>query len=752
MKYIRTAFIGLCKKGVGRMIALLFIILTVCNAVMAQYTPGPHRMVGAGEIPIDRPGFYGEQGATYVLTKDIVSERSGVFLGNDVTLDLNGYTLTFAGGDYNHIPNSGFEKGTDHWDLSKAPGAKVKNTRDVHIFIGDKLLSLEKGDEVVSEYVHLPLSDRSYYAMCGITGHHFRDMKGDLANEMKISLFVEDEKGNTIEVVTEYQDGSKVSAPVEKKSPRLGGGFIVAHLNGLPSGNYRIRIKADTDCLIDEVDIRPAMDVGVGIVEQTHPYGHYDHLYEIRHSAFFDYTADASTGRPISEIPIVEGKGTVTIKNGIIKSGVKGVQSWGIQSTAKETKVIIDNVKVINQGINAIAVDVPQALITKCTFEVDNPFLINRHGAQFYAVDLRGEAPSEVSYSEFIGGQGCLVFKGKYSSIHNNYFVNKQMVTNHYSIMAIGDSSFIFENRIEPEIGSGIEVYVHRGMEIFNNTFKIESSPPTCEYGSEEYSVAAIRIADYRAEPGSPRRAADNKVYNNKMYITARDFPEFEDYTPMAWAFFYSASGGDNYIFGNEIYVDHQDPDSKADAAAFYICGGPKGFGGQFFNNRIHTNVPAAWVATRYGGTAHTEIYNNTIIRSPDAPENLKPYRMGWRNCKSCYAENVVFRSNTFEGMDFGIEMTDQNHSYEVFHTLEVLVTNGSGARMPDKLISIKNNSGKILKEGRTNEQGTWEVELQEYYFREGEKVSKNPYLVTCENVSQQIDIHQNQTIKIKIK
>ena len=61
-----------------------------------------------------------------------------------------------------------------------------------------------------------------------------------------------------------------------------------------------------------------------------------------------------------------------------------------------------------------------------------------------------------------------------------------------YSIMAMGDSTKIFENRIEPEIGSGIEIYVHRGIEIFNNTFKIKTSPPTCEYGHEEYSTAAV--------------------------------------------------------------------------------------------------------------------------------------------------------------------------------------------------------------------------------------------------------------------
>lgn len=66
----------------------------------------------------------------------------------------------------------------------------------------------------------------------------------------------------------------------------------------------------------------------------------------------------------------------------------------------------------------------------------------------------------------------------------------------------------------------------------------------------------------------------------------------------MAWALFYSASGGENYIFKNQITIDHQGIHTQAEAAAFYICGGPEGFGGDFSRNTIHSNVPAAWVAT----------------------------------------------------------------------------------------------------------------------------------------------------------
>ncbi len=537
---------------------------------MFEKNPAMAGDLQSNTIFVDAPGNYGKPGTTYVLTKDITAEKSAIFLGKDVTFDLNGHTITFAGGNYEHVPNYGFEEGISGWDISKAPGAKVVNTAEVHAFIGDKILSLEKGDEIASPYINLPVANRSYFAMCGVTGRYYHDMGGDLNNDMKISIYVDDEQGNEVRCLNQYGDSTMVGCPVINRSARLGGGFVFAHLTNLPAGKYRIRVKAETDCLVDQIDIRPAFDVGIGIVENTHPYGHYDHFYEIVHSAFYDYTEDFSNGTPVAEIPGVEGKGTVTIKNGTIKSGTRGIASWGIQSTAEDVRIILDSVTIINEGINATAVDVPHATITNCTFKVENPFIINRHGSQFYAVDLRGEQLSEVSYSKFYGGQGNLASKGLDSKIHHNLFVNQQTVTNHYSVMAMGDGSMIFENEFKPEIGSGLEIFRHKNIEIFNNEFYIKAAPPSCEY-HEHYSTNAIRIADYGAELGSPRGAYGNRVYNNKFYITGKKFKEYPDYIPMASAFFFSASAGENYIFGNEIVIDHENPESDAEALCF-LC------------------------------------------------------------------------------------------------------------------------------------------------------------------------------------
>jgi hypothetical protein len=573
-------------------------------------------------------------------------------------------------------------------------------------------------------------------------------MGGDVRNDMRISVYVNNEAGDEVNCITRYADTIMVSCPVENRSARLGGGFIVAHLNNLPAGKYRIRVKAENDCLVDHIDIRPAMDVGIGIVDVTHPMGHNDHMYNRNHSAFFDYTGDISTGEPVQGIPRVEGRGTVTIKNGVIKNGSLGVLSWGIQSTANDVRIILDNVKFITSGINTIAVDVPHATITNCRFEVQSPFIINRHGSEFYAVDLRGLKASEVSYSDFYGGQGCLVFKGKHSIIHHNLFVNRQTVTNHYSIMAMGDSSMVFENHIEPEIGSGLEIFRHSHIEIFNNVFKIKAAPPSCEY-HEHYSTNAIRAADYGEALGSPRGCFGNRIYNNRFYIRGRKFEKYPDYIPMASAFFFSTSAGDNYIFGNDIYIEQDNPETDAEAYAFYIG---NALGGQIYNNRITSNVTPIWVACGYGSATGTVLAGNRFSRSAGAETDFPAVRMGWIERTDCLARDIEFRSNEFKGLDFSINASPQHHSYSVFWTLTVNVTDKKDKKRAGAEVRILDKNGKEVFKRKTDDSGSMIAELQEYSVDGDEITYLSPYTVNINRKKEEIILSTDQVITMKVK
>jgi hypothetical protein len=611
-------------------------------------------------IYISEPGSYDEPGATFVLTQDITSERSAIFLGKDVTLDLNGHTITYAYGDYEHIPNHGFEFGLVGWDVSDAPKAKILDTDSVKPFIGKKILSLPAGEEIVSGYITLPVKSRSYYAMCGV-----------LNQEMRITISVEDETGKQIRVLFDYRDGKgiQITCPEINRHPLLGGGFVLAHLHNLPSGRYRIRVKAANNCLIDEVDIRPAMDVGIGIVGKTITRCYYERIYlkgydENLDYGFFDYTDFSVSGKtPISSIPFVSGTGTVTIKNGKIRSGFEGVASWGIQCTADDVLIVLENVSIISEGINANALSTGKAEIRNCRFELDNPYIIQRHWLGHSPVSLNNASGSEVSYSKFIGGQGCLSIAGNRNiRIHDNLFVNRQTATNHYSIM-LRSSEYveIYNNRFLPEIGSGILVFRSRYCDIHGNEFKIKGENGSCEYTNNYLTTAAIRIADY-GETNPDRGAHGNKIYNNNFEITGKHYTNYFGFHSNVCALYVSSSARANYYYGNDIVVKHEDPNSPSRASAFYIGGSSKA--GQYYDNIITTNVPAFWFATPYGNASNAHIYHNTIIKTPDALESFRPFKFG--DDGEHIATNIRIGLNTYVNTEFGIEMIGNGHNYTV--------------------------------------------------------------------------------------
>jgi len=724
-------------KGI-RILALLGPVLMSPGDAHSGYTPTPHRPLPSGAVPVTGPGCYARSNTTYMLTRDISSPASAVFLGADVVLDLNGYSIRYADGGYASIPNFGFEEGASNWDLSAAPSARIENTDEVQIFIGKKLLRLSAGEEIVSQYIDLPVSDRSYYALCGVTSW-----------DMKVSVYIENEKGETVRCQTRYGDSTVVSCPVENRSPRLGGGFVVAHLHNRPAGRYRVRVRAETGCLVDHIDLRPAMDVGIGIVDSTSPKAHNDYLYQGEHCAFFDYTAKGSSCEPVEWIPRVRGEGTIVIKNGVIESRALGALSWGIQSTAKKVSLVLSNLRIVSTGINTNAVDVPAAVIEHGLFEIDTPFIINRHVSE-HAVVLRGPDRSEVSDCFFHGGQGCLTFMGANSVVHHNTFVNRQTVTNHYCIMAMGDGSMIHDNVFEPEIGSGIEIFRHNRIEIYNNVFRIRAAPPTCEYGHEEYSTAAIRIADYGAEPGSERGCADNRVYGNTFHITGMDYPQYPDYIPMAWAFFHSASGGDTHVYNNEIVVTHLDPGSKAEAAAVYI-GGSKN-GGYWTRNRILTNVPAFWIATPYGSAKNAVIEENTIVKAKDAAGDFKTARLGWQGRETSRAENIEFRSNAVAGSEFDLAVTGSGHSFSVYWTLTVRVLSCAGQPVPGAGIRIFDRRGELAHIDRTDGRGELSLELLEYRVSNGRRTLASPYTVEVYGETRQVELKKNREIVFRLR
>ena len=115
--------------------AIFFLFHSVTSG---QFALPRHKQADENVVQVTGPGNYGSAGTTYMLANDITSSVTTIFLGKDVTLDINGFTLKYADGNYQHISHSCFEEDDKGWNLSKAPGANVVSTADVHVFIAKK--------------------------------------------------------------------------------------------------------------------------------------------------------------------------------------------------------------------------------------------------------------------------------------------------------------------------------------------------------------------------------------------------------------------------------------------------------------------------------------------------------------------------------------------------------------------------------------------------------------------------------------
>src|SRR5262245_10615584 len=94
---------------------------------------------GAGPYVLDQAG------ATYVLETDVRTQGTAFVVGAaGVTLDLNGYTVTYGDSAPLGVPNGGFETGSGRvvpgWDLSGAPSAAI--APNTSLLFGNQVLRL----------------------------------------------------------------------------------------------------------------------------------------------------------------------------------------------------------------------------------------------------------------------------------------------------------------------------------------------------------------------------------------------------------------------------------------------------------------------------------------------------------------------------------------------------------------------------------------------------------------------------------
>jgi hypothetical protein len=400
-------------------------------------------------------------------------------------------------------------------------------------------------------------------------------------------------------------------------------------------------------------------------------------------------------------------------------------------------------VKIVNAGINTNAARLSKGTLRNCRFEVDTPFIIDRHNTTEMSVQV--EKATEIANCEFIGGQGN--FSGECPNIHDNLFVNGQTVTNHYSISPRTGTK-IYRNRFEPKIGSGIYIGGGHDVEVYENVFKIESAPPNCEYRYQAYSTNALRLSDYDTPPTGPpeRRCAGNKVYNNKIFITGKSYPQYDRYEPRTYAFFISVGGGTNYVYNNEIVVEKKD-NGNVRAYAFFVGGSSNG--GEIYNNKVTSNCPVAWIGNDYGNAANTAFYGNTFIKAPGTPADVKPFILGDGGNS---VRDVGFFSNVFSGWTDPFEYHSNSIAYSWGWTLNVKVVDRAGKPKGGAEVVIAGKDGVEAFKGTTDDRGAVRARLAQFKYAGGKKTDCPAYTVKSGASEAKAEMTKDAAVTLRVE
>ena len=663
--------------------------------------------IGSNCQSISSCGFYDDSGGKnyLLLSNDISDPMSCLFLGGSVTLDLNGYTVKYLDGNYNHLMNGDFEQWSGNvpanWDISSAPGARRVPTQTEMPLVGDYAIYLPAGQTIISDWVYLPIANRTYRGMIVERG------TGGWGQITRIEVL---DSNNQVVCTRDF-------------SGRMGGGTAFCNFKISTPGNYKLRVRpTQRASYYDYGDIVPALDVGVAVVRV------YTNAWCVDDSGsctFPDYEG---------KYPSITSS-NLNIINGNIEAKFPSMRNIGVRFgdlIGTNNRFNMNNVKIKTQGINAKTLIIYyQGTIENSEFYNHMPWVHNREDIGEVSITLG----SNINFinNKVIGGQGLIYLSGNNNTIDGNYLRNNQTVTNHYSINMYysngGGNHTISNNIFEPEKGSGILMSTgSKYNRIYNNFFNLTAQTCDPEYVSGDFTTNAIRFTDYDRPVGDSGGVFGNYVYNNSFYIKGKYFLNYPNCQSIANGIFYSVGAGSNYIENNKFYITNTD--SHALAFAFYIGSSSAGGVGYFRNNYINYNDAGAWITTFYGPAANQVFENNTFEYNNDGLITGQRCKVLWPSCCPNYHNfrfggccdwqtgNMSFINNKYINTNLTNDCFDptaagDSYSFDYKWYLNVNV-NSSGGVVSNATVSAVSRFGNIYT-GYTDSNGFASLRLLDF-------------------------------------
>ncbi|MBT6735410.1 hypothetical protein HN706_01820, partial [Candidatus Woesearchaeota archaeon] len=502
------------------------------------------------------------------------------------TIDLNEYTLTYSDANYETLPNTGFEE----WDENQPIGWNVisgnvepRSTDYYMPMSGDWVLYTDDSLVIESSLINLSLSDREYMA------------------------YVTLGRASSSDIVLEVLDSNDSVVCSETDQGYFRGKSIGCEFTPNSFGQHKLRITTSNYAYIDVTGIVPINDYGIVTGSTYNLNGRIGNNYPgLSFSGSWD---DVDLGQYDDVRPILE------VKNGNIRGGSENIVSYALRTSAAPIAYFHDlDIRV--KGLQSHTIRSGGRIINNY-LEVDMPWYFARENS----IEENMIASGEIINNTLIGGQGVIRLGGTGTIIDGNFISNNAQATNHYAIIHDGAENPIIRNNIfDPIEGSGILTYVGHGYRIYNNTFYVNTATCNVEYINEDYSTNGIRMNDYGAETNY-----DNWIYDNLFHITGTSYNTYwSDCQPVTTGIFYSASGVNNRIFGNEFYINDTNEDNSQPVIGIYAGATDDGVIKAYnnpsdnrliYNNYFETNDKAVWISTYYGGMINMWLENNTFTK-----------------------------------------------------------------------------------------------------------------------------------------
>ncbi|MFA5857291.1 MAG: putative metal-binding motif-containing protein, partial [Candidatus Pacearchaeota archaeon] len=646
------------------------------------------------------PYYLDQKNFKYILMTDVRTNGTAFLIGspgqptsvgNNVSLDLNSHTITYADMDFTGVLNSGFEEGDPinnkipiSWDISNSPHGYRQNYTQKLFFdkFSYRLMDLY-GDSYASEYI---LSSPVYLPEAGNYAV-FSQVQGN--SNSKVSITIE---GIQIYCNNQFSNMGSIYTGTDMS---IG---IICEFNITNPTTVRAKISIETktgtnvSANIDEVDIRP-----------------------IGFSGF----ADIPWNRIAYEI-----------KNGKIIEG----KSKAVYSPAIKIGSNIHDLSLITNGMNSQNIDMYWASginVYNNYMEANGKLPLHRHYF-FSMIEMGRSNGNNKIYNNTLlyGPHVGMNIGGSNSSrnqINDNIIKTRIVATNGFSIAT--SYADIYNNKIQPYQGHGIGGTT--GLKIYNNLIEPRSWPCS-EYSSYGYpnSAHGIRLKNYGSGSGG-----EIEIYNNT--IIGKTNSQLENcYTEVVGITDYLTDSNPNIPpnpYDINIHNNYIAMETNNYLQQHAI--GIKAMGhSNIYNNTIKSNHVIIELADSdvYNLNNLRRMVSNTLIKPLSGLQGFTTLR---NNGYGFSRNNIFIGTNLIDGANLKEINDGRNLDYNVTDYLKINIKDNINNNVDSALIFVYDKLNSTIYIGTTDSKGEIQAEIMNYSYyapssARGNYIEKSPYLI----------------------